>query len=197
MAVQLQLDPMGSVFVVFRQASQAKSRTFPKSTVTTLSTISEPWTIGFPSSGESVETTFEQLVSWTTSSKDAVKYFSGTATYSKDINVPNDWFRSDRKLVLDLGTVKEIAELSINGKSAGAVLWKPPFQTDVTALLRPGLNKIEVRVTNLWPNRIIGDQQPTVTRKHPFTDIQPYKQDSPLMESGLLGPVRVMAVSTK
>jgi hypothetical protein len=124
-----------------------------------------------------------------------VKYFSGTATYTKDIKAPKDWLRSGAKIVLDLGTVKEIAELSINGKPVGGILWKPPFQANVTGLLKSGANHLEIKVTNLWPNRIIGEQQPSAQKKYTWTDYRPYTKDSPLLESGLMGPVTVMSAS--
>jgi hypothetical protein len=91
---------------------------------------------------------------------------------------------------LDLGTIKEIADVSVNGIPLG-ILWKPPFQVDVTHALKPGVNRLEVRVTNLWPNRIIGDRQPGVTKPYTFSDVKPYDKDSVLLPSGLLGPVRV------
>jgi hypothetical protein len=93
-----------------------------------------------------------------------------------------------------LGNVKEIAELSVNGNLVGGIMWKPPFQTDVTGFLRAGMNHIQVKVTNLWPNRIIGDQQPSVQKTYTWTDYKPYTKESPLLESGLLGPVTVSSL---
>jgi hypothetical protein len=97
------------------------------------------------------------------------------------------------KVVLDLGRVKEIAEVSVNGKPLG-ILWKPPFQADVTGALRPGANHLDIKITNLWPNRMIGDQQPSAAKRYTFTDYKPYTKDSPLLESGLLGPVTLASV---
>jgi len=82
----------------------------------------------------------------------------------------------------------------VNGTSIGGVLWKPPYRVDLTRALRAGTNRIEVRVTNLWPNRMIGDLQPGVTKRYTFTDFRPFTKDSPLVESGLLGPVRLDVV---
>ncbi len=95
--------------------------------------------------------------------------------------------------MLDLGKVKEFAEISLNGKPLG-ILWKAPFLVDVTGALRPGPNHLDVRITNLWPNRIIGDEQPTATKKFTFTAYKVYTKDSPLLESGLLGPVSIATV---
>jgi hypothetical protein len=99
-------------------------------------------------------------------------------------------------VVPDLGKVKEIAEVSVNGKSVGGILWKPPFQADVTEAVKPGRNRIEIKVTNLWPHRIIGDQQPSANKKYTFTDYEAYPKDSPLLESGL-GPVTLSSVAVK
>jgi len=123
-----------------------------------------------------------------------VKYFSGTATYAKDVQAPPAWFRPGAKLFLDLGKVKEIAEVSVNGQPVG-LAWRPPFRVDVTGALKPGANRIEIRITNLWANRMIGDTQPSAERQYTFSTFKPYKPDSPLLESGLLGPVRLSTIT--
>ena len=195
--VPLDLDPDGSVFVVFRQAAAAPSRTLPQAASTALATIEGPWRVSFPPNwGAPPQVEFPKLESWTASADEGVKYFSGTATYTRDVEAPREWLRPGARLVLDLGTVKEIAEVAVNGKPVGSILWKPPFRVDVTDMLTPGPNRIEVRVTNLWPNRMIGDRQPGA-KKYTFASYWPYKTDSKLLASGLLGPVTVFAVMTK
>ena len=84
----------------------------------------------------------------------------------------------------------------MNGTSLG-ILWKRPFEADVTRALKPGANHLEIKVTNLWPNRMIGDQQPGNAKRYTFTDYKPYTKDSPLLESGLLGPVTLGTVTRK
>ena len=196
--VPLQLEPDGSVFVIFRHRTATPSRTLPQPIGVQLATVEGPWQVTFPPNlGAPPQSTLDRLISWTASPDGGVKYFSGTATYTKDIKAPKTWFQPGAKIVLDLGNVKEIAELSINGKPAGSVLWKPPFQADVTGLLKPGNNRVEVKVTNLWPNRIIGDQQPGIQKTYTWTDYRPYTKDSPLLESGLLGPITLTSVSAK
>ena len=86
--------------------------------------------------------------------------------------------------------------VSVNGKPLG-VLWKTPFQADVTGALKPGTNRVEIKVTNLWPNRMIGDLQPSAAKRYTFTDYKPYTKDSPLLESGLLGPVTLSSVTLR
>ncbi len=95
---------------------------------------------------------------------------------SKDIDAPNDWFGASRKIVLDLGMVKEIAEVSVNGKPVGGILWKPPFQADVASAMRPGKNHVEIKITSLWPNRLIGDAQPGATKHYTSSRACPNKR---------------------
>jgi hypothetical protein len=194
--VPLHLDPSGSVFVVFRRPATGPSRSRPEPASTALATLPGPWNVSFPPSwGAPAQVRLDELASWTASSDAGVKYFSGTATYAKDLQAPPAWFRPGATLVLDLGSVKEIAEVSVNGKPVGGILWKAPFQADVTGALKPGANRLEIKVTNLWPNRMIGDLQPSAPKRYTFTDYKPYTKDSPLLESGLLGPVTLSAVS--
>lgn len=106
------------------------------------------------------------------------------------------WFAQGARLWLDLGEVKNLAEVVINSKSLG-VVWKTPFRVDVTEALKPGANAVDIKVTNLWVNRLIGDQQPNATRKYTYTTMPFYRANSPLLPSGLLGPVRLVRVATE
>jgi hypothetical protein len=189
--VPLHLDPRGSVFVVFRRPTHKVARPSLKPKETLLTKIAGSWMVKFPPDGGApAQIRLDSLQSWTHSKDAGVKYFSGTATYIRDITVPASWMRSNAGVVLDLGVVKEIAEVSVNGKSLG-ILWLPPFRVDMKEALKTGKNHIEIKITNLWPNRMIGDQQPGVTKPYTFAIIKPFDKDSPLLESGLLGPVRV------
>ncbi len=125
-----------------------------------------------------------------------VKYFSGTGTYTLNIEAPDNWFNSGNELWLDLGEVKNLAEVLVNGKSLG-IVWKKPFRVNTSEVLKPGANKLEIKVTNLWVNRLIGDQQPGITKKYTYTTQAFYRADSPLLVSGLLGPVRIVSLSVK
>jgi hypothetical protein len=140
-----------------------------------------------------------------------VKFFSGSATYRKRLEVPAGLLDRARKLYLDLGRVEVIAEVKLNGRDLG-VLWKPPFRVDITQAVRSGGNDLEIRVVNLWPNRMIGDEllperaeregtrlkswpswllgaAPSPSGRHTFASWNPWRKDDPLLESGLLGPV--------
>lgn len=196
--VRLHLDPDGSVFVVFRGKASEPSRTLPHPVSIELMTLDGPWDVSFPPNwGAPAHIRLDRLASWTACPDEGVKYFSGTATYSKDIQVPEEWLRSGARLVLDLGEVKEIAQVSVRGKALENVLWKPPFQVDVTDVLKVETNRLEIKVTNLWPNRLIGDAQPGAARTYTFTDYRFYKSTSSLLESGLLGPVRLFKVTAR
>ena len=105
-----------------------------------------------------------------------------------------EWFHPGTTLVLDLGEVKDLAEVSVNGKSLG-IIWKPLFEVDVTKVLKPGRNQLEIKVTNLWQNRLVGDRQPAATKKYTFITFQHYTADTALLDSGLLGPVKLLAIS--
>lgn len=98
------------------------------------------------------------------------------------------------RLWLDLGDVKNLAAVTVNGHALG-VVWHAPFRVDLTAALQPGENKLEIQVVNAWVNRMIGDEQPGAT-KYTFADVKPYNANSPLLPSGLLGPVRLVAVES-
>jgi hypothetical protein len=191
--VALHLDPCGSVFVVFQHRTSVLSRTLPHPIDSDLATLQGPWQVSFPPNwGAPPHVQLDKLISWGDSADDGVKYFSGTASYTKEVLAPAAWFNPGANLILDLGLVKEIAEVSVNGNAVGGILWKPPYRTDVTSLLKPGKNEIEIKITNLWPNRIIGDQQPNGKKQYAWLDYRPFQADTPLLPSGLLGPVKVV-----
>jgi hypothetical protein len=174
--------------------------------------ISGEWTLSFPPNwGAPPSVTLGTLISWTDHTNEGVRYFSGTATYEKSIEIDADRLKEGREVWLDLGAVKNFAQVSLNGKDLG-VLWKPPFRANLTTAAKPGANALVVKVTNLWPNRLVGDEQlpedrewdgdqlkawpqwlldgkPSPTGRLTFTTWHHWKKDSALLESGLLGPV--------
>jgi len=191
--VPIHLDPRGSVFVLFRKKTNQTFRAAKPATEKLLAMISGSWNLRFPPNwGAPADVSMSKLDTWTASKDDGIKYFSGTATYSKRFVVSAPWLKSNKKLFLDLGNVKEIAEVLVNHHSVG-ILWKPPFRVDVTGMIHPGENELEIKVTNLWPNRLIGDEQPGA-KKYCWSLIKPFGKDTPLLESGLLGPVRLYSL---
>lgn len=231
--VTLSLEPGGSAFVVFRRAAQAVSADEPLFVEASGNiAVPETWKISFPSgwgAPESVD--IDRLASWSESDIDGVKYFSGTAVYSQEIVLPRSFTRGSKpRYVLELGDVRNLARVRVNGKYCGSVLWCAPFSADITAALKPGRNLVEIEVTNLWPNRMIGDElveddiprgapdhysyapgnpvagkemsavpdwlrynQPRPSKdRYTVTNYKFFTAQSPLLESGLLGPVRIV-----
>jgi len=200
------------------KTSDGKSRTLRAAPGAANCEITGPWTLRFAKGwGAPDEVVLDKLISWSEHDNPGVKYFSGTAVYAKDFSLPASAVGSNVSVVLDLGRVKNFAEVKLNGKSLG-ILWKEPFRVDVTGLARAGKNHLEVGVTNLWPNRLIGDAQlpddcqwngntiasipqwVTDGGKNPqpgrytFATWRFFNKDSQLLESGLIGPVVVRSV---
>jgi hypothetical protein len=229
----VRFDPSGSVFVVFRKPASAAAGGKNWDEFAPAQEIGGAWTVRFdPRWGGPGLVNFAALTDWTKRDEPGIRYYSGSAVYQKEF----DWAAREGRLFLDLGLVKNLAEVRMNGKDLG-VLWKPPFRVEITGALQSGKNQLEVRVTNLWPNRLIGDEQEPddcvwnpeeiwtsigatpdekVALGRPLKEIpswltagQPrpsagrytfvtwnfYKKDSPLLESGLLGPVQVLKIT--
>lgn len=192
--VPLSLRAHESVFVVFRKPTSIRERTIPVPVETPVLGIADSWQVKFPANrGAPTGLHPTALTSWSEDSDNGIRYFSGTATYTTTLKALPKWFGTANRLWLDLGTVKNLAQISVNGKNLG-IVWKAPFRVDATSALKPGFNRLEVKVTNLWVNRLIGDVQPNITQKYTFTTQAYYKADSPLLPSGLLGPVRLVCV---
>lgn len=213
------LTPWRAGIFEVRTAS-GKTRTIPVGSDADEIQVTGPWTVRFPSGwGAPPEATLAELASWTDNAEEGIRYFSGSATYLKDINVPASVLGPGRDVALDLGSVKNFAEVTLNGRYLG-VLWKAPFRVNVTGMLKAGKNTLAIKVTNLWPNRLIGDEQrpPDVdwdgnrikawpdwlwsgkprpqTERYTFTTWRFWWKDSQLVESGLLGPVVIRSAKT-
>ncbi|MCX6253148.1 MAG: glycosyl hydrolase [Bacteroidia bacterium] len=191
--VPLHLEANDAVFVVFRNKTREKSRTVIRPQEKQVATIEGPWNISFQEKrGAPANATFETLTPWNENRDSGIKYFSGTGTYTKTIYAQAEWFKEGTQLWLDLGSVKNLAEVIINGKSLG-IVWKTPFRVNVAEALKQGENTLEIKVTNLWVNRLIGDQQPGTGNKITYTTMKFYRPDSPLKASGLLGPIQIVS----
>lgn len=195
--VPLHLDERELVFVVFRKPAAAPSRTRPSETSTRLAELTGPWEVSFPPNmGAPARLQFPQLRSWTENADEGVKYFSGTATYTKTIEASKPWFSPGAKLVLDLGMVRDLAEISVNGQTV-ALLWKPPYRADVTRALRPGKNSLEIKIINQWTNRLAGDRMsPPEKRVLTGGGAPPGPagaMNQALPPSGLIGPVTLIS----
>jgi hypothetical protein len=195
--IPLHLEPHDAVFVVFRNKSKGTSLTIPLKEEKLLTVIEGPWNLSFqPGRGAPEQITLETLTAWNENNDPGVKYFSGTGIYKNTINIPAEWLKEGTQLWLDLGSVKNLAEVIINDKSLG-IVWKTPFRVNVAEALKQGENNLEIKVTNLWVNRLIGDQQNGITKRITYTTMPFYRADSPLLQSGLLGPVQLLSISSK
>ncbi|GAB2632108.1 hypothetical protein GCM10027035_28010 [Emticicia sediminis] len=185
--VPLKFESWEAFFIIFKDKATANSYTKPAKTVSTLATISTPWKITFPVRGRDVTYNVSTLESWADNTNVDIKYFSGTATYENTLKVVS--VDKSAKYEIDLGEVKNIAEVFVNGKNVGTA-WKKPFKLDVSEAIKAGENTIEVKVTNLWVNRLIGDAQPNAV-KTTFTTMPFYRGQEPLLPSGIIGDVKI------
>lgn len=186
--------PCGSWFVIFRSSSAHHPPVAGAGNAPPVlqQELTGPWTVSFdPKWGGPATTVFKKLESWTTHQDRGIKYYSGTATYRYSFDL-KEAPHPGQKIHLDLGEVKEIAEIRLNSQPLG-ILWSPPFQVEITKALKPSDNHLEVDVVNFWPNRIIGDSLMPEQERFTKTNIRTLTGKSPLMDSGLLGPVRILS----
>ncbi len=196
--VTLTLPENGSVFVVFRTADLPRQTAPPPPPVEMA--LDGPWRVSFePGRGAPASVEFEQLIAWNKHPDDDIKFFSGTATYRNRFELTAEQAR--RPLRLQLGEVKCIAEVRLNGQDLG-VVWTDPWSVDLTGEVKPGKNELEIAVTNTWVNRLIGDaglpEQKRITKTNVRFLPEPAKRGylgfsakDPLMPSGLIGPVKL------
>ena len=227
--IPLRFGPSESFFVVFRKGnlttkdtkSTKGEKNFPE--LKPVQELTGSWQVAFDPKwgGPAKPVTFETLTDWSSNSVEGIKYYSGTAVYRKVFDADVSRLTSHvSRLYLDLGRVHVMARVTLNGQDLG-ILWKPPYRVEVTPALKPGANTLEIRVVNLWRNRLIGDEQlPAVgewaaayggtsqelqawpqwllenqtnpSGRHTFTTCRVLKKDQPLSESGLLGPVSLL-----
>lgn len=198
--VPLSLPPHGSMFVLFRRsisltaAGSAESNELLLEPVTT---IDAPWQVDFDPTrgGPASPVKFDQLTSWAEETDPKIKYYSGTAVYRATFDFPKT-IAANARTWLDLGEVRNVAEVRLNGQLLGTA-WTDPFRVEMTGHLREGGNDLEIEVTNLWPNRLIGDEQLLPDARLTKTNITKFTGNSPLLPSGLLGPVKILVETSK
>jgi hypothetical protein len=188
--IALTLAPDESVHVVFRKPAQADSLMYRKLVPVEVGKVSAPWQVTFEAGrGAPATATFAQLAPLDENADPAIKYFSGIATYTSSFTAPQGW-KPGQPLWLDLGEAREVAEVSVNGKLAGHA-WHAPYRIDIGKVAKVGRNTVQVRVANLWVNRLIGDKQPGATPVT-WTALPTYTAKAPLRRSGLIGPVTLL-----
>ncbi|AMR30812.1 glycosyl hydrolase [Mucilaginibacter sp. PAMC 26640] len=205
--VPMRLAPYASAFVVFYGGNNWNAATVNDTTATTLLTLNGSWKVNFdPQWGGPANTTFDTLDDWSKNANDGIKYYSGTANYHYQFNMEK---MPAGPLYLDLGKVKNMARVTLNGHDLG-VIWTAPWRVDISSALLPNNNQLTIDVVNLWPNRLIGDEykpddgiidgrwpdwllqgKPRSSGRFTFTSTRQYSKNSPLLESGLIGPVTI------
>ena len=189
--IPLDVEAEDAFFVLFRQSAPRDALDLPVKAYRRVVTLDGPWTVDFQSGrGAPDRISMTTLTPLEAHADKRIKYFSGIATYRSDFSLPPNP-RSRAPLWVDLGKIGDVAEVRVNGQLA-TTLWFPPYRVDVSNFVKTGKNHLEVRVANLWVNRLIGDQQPDA-EKISFTAAPTYQPDAPLRPSGLLGPVTILA----
>ncbi|MFH0761024.1 MAG: glycosyl hydrolase [Bacteroidota bacterium] len=196
----LELDRFGSCFVVFSKPVSANAagktgRNFPELAESVQ--LQCPWSVAFdPEWGGPEIIEFPELISWTDRAEEGIKYYSGKATYQKTFDLS---YKAKDRLFLDLGNVSHVAGVTLNGRELG-ILWCAPWRIDITGCVKPSGNVLEIKVINLWANRVIGDlnlpEDERFTKTHDIFRFGELRKETPLIESGLLGPVRILTVNS-
>jgi hypothetical protein len=187
--IPLDLAANDSFHIVFRTPTQRQSQTVAPPRTLAAVTMKGPWRVTFEQGrGAPAETVLTTLAPLDQNADPGIRYFSGMATYSQSFAAPKAW-RAGQPLRLDLGEAREVAEVRVNGQLAGYA-WHAPYTIDIGRFVKQGQdNKLEVRVANLWVNRLIRDADPAVKDKISWTAGPTYKPTAPLRRSGLIGPV--------
>jgi len=188
--VPVQFPPYGSWLVVFREPAAAHPAVASANQpdLNLRQTLTGPWTVHFdPHWGGPASVQFDSLVSWPTRPEPGIKFYSGTGIYEKSFDLSAAPVAPAR-LYLDLGAVRELAEVKVNGQSCG-IVWCPPWRVDVTDAVKPGANQLQIEVVNFWPNRLIGDASQPPDQRLTRTNIRKLTASTPLEPAGLFGPV--------
>lgn len=212
-SLNVKLDASQSFFIVFYRSDLAGTETpadrdnFPEKRLIT--NLEGPWTVAFDTLwGGPDKAVFDSLVDWTTRTEEGIRYYSGIARYTRQFDMPEDPGKSE--IFLDLGVVRNMAQVRLNGRNLG-VVWTSPWQVNITDAVKEKGNTLEIDIANLWANRLIGDESfpddgvkdgqwpdwvingmQRSSIRYTFTTHRFYKKGDPLMESGLLGPVRIL-----
>jgi hypothetical protein len=197
-SIRLQLPANGSCFIIFNTRSR-QLPDYPNSTGSSPVELKGPWSVSFPEKwGAPPSVEFNDLISWTDHPNDGVKYFSGTATYIKSLNISKEAIDQKRPITLDLGNVLDVAEVFVNSKSAGTI-WTKPFRVDIQDYVKEGRNDLQIKVANMWINRLAGDMllppdkrfcrtnQPFVTKDRTAWGDETFR----IQKAGLIGPVTI------
>ncbi|WP_418262437.1 glycosyl hydrolase [Flavobacterium faecale] len=188
--ISLQLDKNESCFVIFKEKANSIALDTKGTDFETLQTLDENWEIQFAPNFKGPEKSFKitKLLDWSTSDNNQIKYYSGTAVYTKEFHWKG---KSKDKIWLDLETIANLAEITINDIDCGTV-WTFPYKVDVSKALKKGKNTIKIKITNTWANRLMGDQTLPDNERLTWTTARYRLEGKELLKAGLLGPVRIV-----
>jgi hypothetical protein len=190
-SVPMTFEPGQSFFVVFRSPismQQSAASNFPA--MKPVAELGGSWEVHFdPKWGGLERVIFKSLDDWSQRPEPSIKYYSGKAVYKKSFELHEK--TPGQRYFLDLGDVKDLARVRLNGHDLG-VAWCAPWRVEATKVINEGTNQLEIEVANLWPNRLIGDLSLPPDQRLTWVAVNPFKKDSPLLPSGLLGPVRIL-----
>ena len=196
--MRVELEDQGSRIIVFRD--EPLGRACPDLVVNGTIPLSGPWFVSFEAGrGAPRSIRLEELKSWTEHDDFGVRHFSGVGSYRNAFTLPHDIIEKGSRIRLELGEVRDLVEVAVNGESVG-ILWRAPFAMDITSQVRGGQNEVEIRVINTWVNRLIGDKKvPRGERVCEIVSPDPkwYNASSELQQSGLLGPVRIEVLTER
>jgi len=186
----IQLAPYESAFVIFSREGNSGDTTktnYPAPAKTIF--INKPWMVSFDKNmrGPIKPVKFDTLSDWSKNANDSIRYYSGTAWYQNSFKIKN--IEKGANYVIDLGLARAIAKISVNGVEMGGA-WTPPYQLDITRSLKPGENKLEIKIVNTWVNRLLGDALLPADQRKTATLFGPDPRNG-LQSSGLLGPVTI------
>lgn len=185
--VELPMRKDDAKFIILSGKAVEGGVTLPERAISPIMSLDGQWNVAFQEKrGAPAAAVFDSLYSYTRSDVPGIRYFSGTASYDKSFSLG----AIEGRIILDLGNVRNMAEVLVNGKKV-RTLWKEPYIVDVTDFVRVGDNDLRVNVTNLWPNRLIGDAALPENERVTFCGYPFYKADDPLRDGGLLGPVKI------
>ncbi|MDR1601084.1 MAG: glycosyl hydrolase [Tannerella sp.] len=209
--IPLKFDVYEGYFIIFRDRARSASSAVNFPAEKNMAVLDAPWTVSFdPKWGGPESVVFDSLTDWTAHPNNGIKYYSGTAFYRQTFDMPADCSQESR-LYLDLGKVKNMARVYLNGKDLG-VAWTAPWRVDITEAVKSKDNRLEIEVVNLWANRLTGDEhlpydgieqgrwpdwllegKPRTSGRYTFASWRHYSKDFQLLESGLMGPVRIVS----
>ena len=200
--IPLKFNPYDSWFIVFpkKKSPDATAVNLNFDQLNIISEVKGTWTVKFDKEWLYPETTldddaknglfkFSELVDWSKSPVQAIRHYSGASVYSNTFELAADAING-KSLYLNLGDVSVSAKITVNGQDLG-VVWRKPFQVDISKAVKPGKNELSIEVVNLWPNRLIGDENLPENQRKTFTNMRVHKAISPLLPSGLIGPVSI------